>query len=79
MTPVGGLREWERHVSVSVSVHVRAGSEIAATVHPVEGRVVLHVRGVDDVALHVFAGRADLVRLVEEASTALSALDAPAA
>ncbi len=74
-TGADGLWDWDYHVPVWVSMHMRAGSELTSIVHRGEGRVVLGVEGTNDARIRIFAGRTDLVRLIDAASAALHALD----
>lgn len=61
-------------MSVGVTVHLRADSNVGARLHPQENRAVqLNGDQVDDVT--VFVTRAGLVHLCERVTAALAALD----
>lgn len=72
----GWDEEWAAWAGVTVGVHVRSGTVLAASVHPGQDRVVLDVTGLNSVNVNLFLRRADLVRLIGTASTALADLDA---
>lgn len=61
---------------MSVYVHVRAATPLAASLYPKEGRVVLDVQGHNLADLRLFLSRAELVRLLDVVAAARDDLDA---
>jgi hypothetical protein len=67
---------WLGYVPLTVDAHVRSGSTLEVSLHPAEARVVVSIAGSNNAAVHLFAPRAELVRLIEVATAGLAELDA---
>ena len=64
-----------RRLSLSVDAHVCAGTGIGARIHLGEDRVVMSLNGNGICDVHLYAERAELVRLRDALTIALADLD----